>query len=85
MLRENIKQRLIGFAYRHVVRPMEDLTSEQILQQIFNQQCLNWKIRNDFYPIGGAASYSLLYLLFRVLTENEIDSIVEFGSGQSTT
>jgi len=84
LLTQIIKQRLIGFVSRHIVRPVEDLTSEQIFQQIFNQQCLNWQIRNDFYPIGGAASYSLLYLLFRLLTENRIDSIVEFGSGQST-
>lgn len=84
MVTESIKRRLAGFLTRHVVRPVEDLAGEQIFQQIFNQQCLNWRIPNDFYPVGGAASYSLLYLLFRLLTENKIDSIVEFGSGQTT-
>ena len=84
MVTQNIKRRLVGFLTRHIVRPVEDLASEQIFQQIFNQQCLNRQIPNDFYPVGGAASYSLMYLLFRLLTENKIDSIVEFGSGQST-
>lgn len=84
LITETIKRRLIGFVSRHIVRPVEDLASEQIFQQIFNQQCLNWRIPNDFYPVGGAASYSLMYLLFRLLTENKIDSVVEFGSGQTT-
>jgi len=84
LVTQNIKRRLAGFLTRHIVRPVEDLASEQIFQQIFSQQCSNWQIRNDFYPVGGAASYSLMYLLFRLLTENKIDSIVEFGSGQST-
>jgi hypothetical protein len=79
-----IKQRLINFVNWHILRQVEDLASEQIFQQIFTQQCLNWGIRNDFYPVGGAASYSLMYLLFRLLTENKIESIVEFGSGQTT-
>jgi hypothetical protein len=84
VITEIIKQRLINFVNWHIVRQVEDLASEQIFQEIFAQQCLNWRIRNDFYPVGGAASYSLMYLLFRLLTENRIDSIVEFGSGQST-
>lgn len=84
MVTEIIKRRLINFVNWHIVRQVEDLASEQIFQQIFAQQCLNWRIRNDFYPVGGAASYSLMYLLCRLLTENNIDSIVEFGSGQST-
>lgn len=84
MVAETIKQRLINFVNWHILRQVEDLASEQIFQQIFAQQCLNWRIRNDFYPVGGAASYSLMYFLFRLLTENNIDSIVEFGSGQTT-
>ncbi|MFO1362583.1 MAG: hypothetical protein U1F45_08910 [Burkholderiales bacterium] len=40
-------------------------------------------VKNDFYPVGAAASYGLLYLLIRILRENEIGSIVEFGSGES--
>ena len=84
MITQTIKRRLAGFLARQIVHPVEDLANEQIFQQIFSQQCSNWQIRNDFYPVGGAASYSLMYLLFRLLTEKRIDSIVEFGSGQST-
>lgn len=60
------------------------LHSENIFQGLFNQQCLNFGIRNDYYPVGAAASYSLMYLLTRILNELPIKNIVEFGSGQST-
>lgn len=83
MIRE-IKRRLINFVQWHIVKDFTRLTDEQIFQQIFAQQCANWNLRNDFYPVGGAAGYSLMYLLFRLLTENRIESIVEFGSGQTT-
>ena len=79
-----LKRRLLDFVQWHILNQVEKLTNEQIFQQIFAQQCLNWNIRNDFYPLGGAAGYSLLYFLARLLTENHVESIVELGSGQST-
>jgi hypothetical protein len=79
-----IKRRLINFVDWHILQQVEGLANEQIFQQLFAQQCANYGIRNDFYPLGGAAGYSLMYLLVRLLTENRFHSIVEFGSGQST-
>jgi hypothetical protein len=79
-----IKRRMRDFVQWNVLNPLEKLGQEQIYQQIFAQQCANWNIRNDFYPLGGAAGYSLLYLLARLLTENRFSSILEFGSGQTT-
>jgi hypothetical protein len=79
-----IKRRLIDFVQWHILKQIGGMANEQIFQQLFAQQCANWNIRNDFYPVGGAAGYSLMYLLFRLLTEHRIDSIVEFGSGQTT-
>ena len=84
MITKFIKRRLINFVEWHILQRAEALANEQIFQQIFVQQCLNRGVRNDFYPVGGAAGYTLMYLLFRLLTENRIESIVEFGSGQST-
>lgn len=53
-------------------------------QNLFDIQCRNRGIANDFYGVGAAASYGLMYLLFRVFNEHEINSVVEFGSGQTT-
>jgi hypothetical protein len=36
------------------------------------------------YPIGGAASYGLLYILARALTEQAFSSVLELGAGQTT-
>jgi hypothetical protein len=79
-----IKKSLRGFLRWNVVDPLADLGNEIVFQRIFDRQCANAGIRNDFYPVGAAACHSLMYLLFRVLSEEPVDSIVEFGSGQST-
>jgi hypothetical protein len=79
-----LKERLRGFIRWNVVNPLSDLASEILYQQIFAQQCANAGLRNDFYPVGAAACHSLMYLVFRVLTENTVGRIVELGSGQST-
>lgn len=57
---------------------------ELAFQSIFDTQCRNRGIRNEFFAVGAAASYGLMYFLFRVLDEQEIHSVVEFGSGQTT-
>jgi predicted O-methyltransferase YrrM len=36
------------------------------------------------YPINAAANYSLLYCLFRILTETECKRVLEIGAGQTT-
>lgn len=79
-----IKQKLLDL-YRHNVEPrIEALHAEQIYQGIFAQQCRQHGIDEVFYPVGAAASYSLMYLLTRTLSELAIHDIVELGSGQTT-
>lgn len=80
----SIKRRLADFLTWHTVLPLSNQIQETIYQSIFNQQCATLGIRNDFYPVGAAANYSLMYLLARTLSEQQPGSIVEFGSGQST-
>jgi predicted O-methyltransferase YrrM len=79
-----IKQRLAGYLTWHVVNPVRRMQAEQIYQGLFAQQCANLGIRNDFYPVGAAASHGLMYLLARILAEQPVESVLEFGSGQST-
>lgn len=79
-----IKQRLLDL-FRHNIQPrIEALHAEQIYQGIFTQQCRAHAIDDVFYPVGAAASYSLLYLLTRALTELPVKTVVELGSGQTT-
>jgi hypothetical protein len=71
--------------FRYNFQPrFESLHAEQIFQGLFNQQCLNHQIKNDFYPVGAAANYGLMYLIVRILKELPVQNIVELGSGQST-
>src|SRR5262249_15216506 len=37
-----------------------------------------------FYPVGSAANYSLLYLVWRCVRDLPITSVLELGAGQST-
>lgn len=47
------------------------------------QQTFSW-IPKPHYFIGGSADPAFLSILIRVLTENEIHSVIEFGAGQTT-
>lgn len=81
---ELINRKLLD-VFRWELQPrFEALHAEQIYQGIFRQQCEKFGVREVFHPVGAAASYSLLYLLTRVLTELPARRIVELGSGEST-
>src|SRR5712692_2100944 len=79
-----LKQKLRDFLRYNAVNPVNYVTSEVLYQGIFDNQCRNLGIKNDFYPVGVAASYSLMYLLCRIVSEHELATIVELGSGQTT-
>lgn len=85
MLKHVLKDKLIQFFQFNFQPRIEALHAETIFQGLFNQQCLNYGVKNDFYPVGAAASYSLMYLIMRIIKELPIKKVVEFGSGQSTT
>ncbi|MFO1217463.1 MAG: hypothetical protein U1E89_03660 [Burkholderiaceae bacterium] len=78
------KARIKQFLGWNLVAPVADLAQELIFQGIFDHQCRNHRIPNDYYPLGGAASYGMLYLLTRLLADEGLSEVVEFGSGQST-
>lgn len=39
---------------------------------------------DTYFPVGGAANYSLLYLILRIATELKPRSVLDVGCGQST-
>ena len=63
---------------------MVRLHKEGLYQEIFREFCRIHEIKQMFYPVGGGANYSLLYLLSRICSENQVSSVLELGAGQST-
>ncbi|WP_137392266.1 hypothetical protein [Rhodoligotrophos defluvii] len=57
---------------------------EVIYQNLFMRDLENIGIRDEFYPVGYAANYSLMYLILRIYRENAVKRVVELGAGQST-
>jgi hypothetical protein len=84
MVYKAAKQKLLDFFQYNIAPRIEGLHAEQIFQGIFHRQCDQFGIKEAFYPVGAAASYGLMYLLTRALTELPVRRIVEMGSGQST-
>lgn len=79
-----LKTPVANFLRWHAVNPILRQQRELLFQSLVDRDLAVNGVKNDFYPVGAAASYGLLYLLIRILRENEIGSIVEFGSGEST-
>ncbi len=84
MVVEFIKSRLNDYFNNNVLPDVRGQLSDLMYQQLFDLQCRNAGIRNEFYPVGAAASHSLMYLLTRMLGEFQFEAIVELGSGQTT-
>ena len=63
-----------------LVRPDQ----EAIYMELFRRDIASVGVQDRYYPLGGAANYSLLYLLTRCIVELKPDVVVELGSGQST-
>ena len=59
-------------------------SQEIIYRELFLRDLREMGIDDEFYPVRGAANHGLLYLLARVFREFEIESVLEFGAGQST-
>lgn len=57
---------------------------EAIYMALFQRDIANVGIKDRFYPLGGAANYSLLYLLARCIVELKPEIVLELGAGQTT-
>lgn len=58
--------------------------NEAIYQHIFLRSLREVGIDDQFAPVGGAASYSLLYILLKSVSAFKPQRAVELGAGQST-
>lgn len=57
---------------------------EIIYRDLFVRELAKLGEEDRFFPVGGAANYSLLYLILRVGMELEPRSVLDIGAGQST-
>lgn len=57
---------------------------ESVYQSIFQRDLERYGIEDDFYPIGSAANYSLLYLVLRICKEIKPRSVLDIGAGQTS-
>jgi hypothetical protein len=57
---------------------------EEIYQYLFTRDLRAIGIEDNFYPVGSAANYSLLYLVLRCLRELRFTGVLELGCGQTT-
>ena len=58
--------------------------NELLYERLFSNALARFGIENRFYPIKSAATFSLLYLVLRVVTELPVKRILETGAGQTT-
>lgn len=76
-------------AWKHRVMTSCGLASslhakELLYQELFGWLCERNGLTKRFDPVRSAANHSLLWLLGRILEENELSSIIELGAGQTT-
>jgi predicted O-methyltransferase YrrM len=63
---------------------MRDFITSETNEILFAQVFLRRHPEIDWYPFGSAANFSLLYLLDRILHEQDISSVLELGAGQTS-
>ncbi len=61
-----------------------DPSMEVVYRDLFVRDLSDLGLKDIYYPVGGAASHSLLYLLLRTIREFKVRTILELGAGQST-
>jgi hypothetical protein len=78
----------------HTARILQSITTgglpqtkpelEAVYQHIFERDLEQIGAKNEFYPVGNAANYSLLYFIIRVMRELKPSSVLELGAGQTS-
>jgi len=59
-------------------------SNELLYERMFSNALPRFEVENRFYPVKSAASYSLLYLILRIVTELPVKSVLELGAGQTS-
>ena len=78
-LRQQLR-RVTGRSCPFAVQP----ALEAIYRDLFLRELTRLGEEDRFFPVGGAANYSLLYLILRIGTEFRPASVLDIGAGQSS-
>lgn len=57
---------------------------EPVYQRLVERDLERVGIADEFYPVGAAANYGLLYLVLRIALEIHPKSVLDIGAGQSS-
>lgn len=79
----NLRQRLRTLA-GHTDPFARDPAMEVIYRDLFRRELGRIGEEDRFFPTGGAANYSLLYLILRIGLDFRPSSVLDIGAGQST-
>lgn len=85
---ESIDEKLNLFENQinHIIFDNLRISKEIFYANVFNNTIngSNWLKNDSFSLINGAANYSFMYLLYRILDELKPNNILELGLGQTT-
>jgi hypothetical protein len=85
-----MKQALLNFGHRIARRLVlgenapTDSGLEAVYQRVFERELARLGIQDNFFPVGGAANYGLMYVLLRACCEFRPRSVLELGAGQTS-
>ena len=57
---------------------------EAVYQRIVQRELCRLKVEDQFYPLGAAANYGLLYIILRAVSDFSLKKVVELGAGQTS-
>lgn len=57
---------------------------EPIYRDLFLKELSRAGVADEFYPVGGAANHSFLYIVARAMNEFAFRNVVELGAGQTS-
>ena len=69
---------------RAIQQPSAMYVQELLYERLFSGGLSRLGLENRYYPTGGAANFSLMYILLRTITELPVRRVVELGCGQTT-
>jgi hypothetical protein len=81
-LKQRIR-RFINWVLFAVPSPLSP-AMEPVYQGLVERDLARLKIDSRFYPVNGAANYSLLYIIIRAASEFQIEEVLELGAGQTS-
>ncbi|MBU6297932.1 MAG: hypothetical protein KGJ79_10255 [Alphaproteobacteria bacterium] len=59
-------------------------TMEIVYRELLLRELARANVADVFYPVGGGANHSFMYVIARIMNEFDIHNVVELGAGQTS-